>query len=93
MAGRKGKGRREGGVREENGRREGGGREGISGICSSDWSVALQDPLLDMEDVEEDFVREDVFFLACFGFLNLETISWTSMAKLLNTLPLTMLFY
>ena len=53
-------------------------REGKRGICSSDWSVALQDPLLDMEDVEEDFDMEDALFFVCLGFLNLETISWTS---------------
>ena len=56
-------------------RRERGGREGKRGICSSDWSVALQDPLLDMEDVEEDFERNDVLFFDCLGFLNFETIS------------------
>ena len=75
------------------GRQGEGRREGKRGICSSDWSVALQDPLLDMEDVEEAFVREDILFLPCFCFLNLETISWTSITILLNTLPLTMLFY
>ena len=75
------------------GRQGEGRREGKRGICSSDWSVALQDPLLDMEDVEEDFEMEDVLFLVFLGFLNLETISWISITILLNTLPLTMLFY
>ena len=79
--------------RQGEGTSEGGRREGKRGICSSDWSVALRDPLLDMEDVEDDFDMEDVLFFVCFGFLNLETISWTSITIFLNTLPLTMLIY
>ena len=81
----------QGAGRQGEGRRDGGRREVKRG--SSDWSVALQDPLLDMEDVEDDFEMEDVLLLVSLGFLNLETISWTSITILLNTLPLTMLFY
>ena len=83
----------QGAGRQGEGTKEGGRREGKRGICSSDWSVALQDPLLDMEDVKDDFEMEDVLFLVSLGFLNLETISWISITILLNTLPLTMLFY
>ena len=79
--------------RQGEGTREGGRRQGKRGICRRDWSVALQDPLLDMEDLEDDFEMEDVLFFVCVGFLNLETLSWTSKTILLNTLPLTMLFY
>ena len=46
-----------------------------------------------MEDLEDDFEMEDVLFFVCVGFLNLETLSWTSKTILLNTLPVTMLFY
>ena len=79
--------------RQGKGTGEGGRREGNRGICCSDWRVALQDPLLDMEDVEDDFEMEDILFLVSLDFLNLETISWTSITILLNMLPLTMLFY
>jgi hypothetical protein len=46
-----------------------------------------------MDDVEDDFEMEDALFFVSLGFLNLETISWTSITIFLNTLPLTMLIY